>query len=124
MSRFITTIQVALLITLTAAYAYTSKPPDPCSLRVVPIVSIAPLTYIRIQAVVEPNDTWRSADLTLYDDVSALRRSTVFEGDPPFRRTTQIEWKSLYLDEGTYVIHLHVSGVNTQCSAKVSLDVH
>src|SRR6266850_6346348 len=115
MSHFITSIQVTLLITFTAAYAYTNKPPL-CQVKVAPQLGIAPVTYLRVTATIEPNPDWREADVALYDDFSQVRSSTVFSGDPPFRRTTQIEWKSLSLDTNDYEVRLRVVGIaSTRC---------
>lgn len=97
---------VALLLTGGAA-----KDPPPCSVSAQPKLSIAPLRFMRVRTVVEPNPSWFRADLYLIDaDGFEERSSQLWERngqwDPP--RTTVVEWPSVDLGPGEYRVVLTV----------------
>ena len=129
MRRRLAGIHVVLLLVLLAGVAQHLRSialftaPRLCSLKVQPQIGLSPLTYIRLTVVIEPNTRWREASVTLFDDVAEITRTTIFEEDPPHRRTTVKDLKNLELTEGTYYLHLIAVGQGLRCDDKTQIEV-
>lgn len=84
-----------------------------CSVEATPKVALPPLRTVRLRVKVEPQESWRTASVTLYDPNGLeMRTSQVWDqsGGAKAARTTQIEWFALPPAEpGIYTVVLTVT---------------
>lgn len=127
--RIVVGSRFALLLTFLLLPTLGITAPSPCAVKADPRLSLEPLTFIRVRTTIEQNpQVWRSAYITLVDELGEITTGTIFEGDAAAYapRTKQTEWKSLHLPAGRYEVVLQVNGVGGQtCVARSPvLEVH